>query len=478
MSDQITQEDTPKTTLTQSEKTKNLPNTIKKTTIKTIYIEQNVIESSDLPKINSKKTVQEETTKIEESKNNDTQNESKIKIKKEILPLRNITPLQENKIKCYTERNKPKPLNIPKNKNLTSCTEIRTKSVERGGKYNNIRITHVVYGAREKIDNYKFKINENELKINMDKKPLDLKKIKETIKKNDRAKSTYKSSCDNRHIQKVKEKQQPKVVFYQHVCGVGMTNLPQNMLNPKYYKSDLRPIIRNKKKCSQPIVQVIEEFRSQQSDYNTQRNTKFKLHQNTNNIKIISHYNIKDKSENHIIQKNTKNTSKNNNINKCESDKESKNLNNQQEKVEKNLNSEISKIKKESEVTQKINDSPKKSENEDGKNLNDIQTDTNQCEENLNKEHECAKNDKIIQSDGQKTDLVDENPTIELSQKLEITSSEKMEEKMSGESDKELIMSDNNTNINEEQRKKHQYKIYMNFVNRIAKGFILFNDNN
>ena len=138
--------------------------------------------------------------------------------------------INHNRARSYITQRQPKNKLAPpekslKEKNQAHSVEIKRKVVYRGGKYNNIKVTHIISTIKPNINKYKFHIFENLSRVELDKKPLDLSKIKSQIKQNDKAKSSFKSSCDGRIINPINRVKVPKTTFYQHAAGIGMTDL-------------------------------------------------------------------------------------------------------------------------------------------------------------------------------------------------------------------------------------------------------------
>ena len=211
-----------------------------------------------------------------------TMKTSKVKITdkrdnlRERKKIRDESNSDHNRAKSYiTHRNQTNKLAPPKNtvkSNHARSMEVKRKTIYRGGKYNNIQITHIISTTKENIDKYNFHIFEKLSRVELDKKPLDLSKIGSLIKDNKKAKSTFRSSCDTqKSLPKSKEKIQ-KTTIFQHAAGIGMTNLPQNMISSTLYKSGILPLPKRKRPKGPPIVQVIESFRSQQPNSSFFRN--------------------------------------------------------------------------------------------------------------------------------------------------------------------------------------------------------------
>ena len=79
---------------------------------------------------------------------------------------------------------------------LSHSVEIKRRTIIRGDKYNNIQITHIISVSKQNTDN-NFHIIEKLSTSELNKKPLDLTKIKLYIKKDPNAKSYYNTSCRN-----------------------------------------------------------------------------------------------------------------------------------------------------------------------------------------------------------------------------------------------------------------------------------------
>ena len=207
-----------------------------------------------------------------------------------------------NRPRSYlTERRDANNLSLPKNKDkkafTASSAEIKRKTIIRGGNYNNIQITHIYVTKKPNVKNYNFHIFENLSRVELEKTPLDLTKIRSRIKRNDKAKSTYKSSCDGRKIAPVSKDKIQKTTVYQHAGGMGMTNLEPNKIKSNLYTSGIKKIPKLVKQKGKPIVQVIEVFRSQQNNINLKRNNNYSIKDKNN----ISSYN---KSYNNLTNAN------------------------------------------------------------------------------------------------------------------------------------------------------------------------------
>ena len=207
-----------------------------------------------------------------------------------------------------------------KEKKLPKSVECKRKTIYRGGDYNNIQITHIISTTKPNLDKYDFHIIETLSRVELDKKPLDLKKIKSQIKKDDTAKSTFKSSCDGRIIAPINRKKIQKTTIYQHAAGIGMTDLAPEKINSTYYTSGLIKLPKRIRPREPPVIQIIEVFRSQQSSLND-RNRSIDNKYNTNNIFNKTYNNSNQKmnksitsndfiSNNNIIAEKTTNSQK------------------------------------------------------------------------------------------------------------------------------------------------------------------------
>ena len=234
------------------------------------------------------------------------------------------TKNHNNRPRSYlTERRDANNLSLPKNKDkktyTASSAEIKRKTIIRGGNYNNIQVTHIYVTKKPNINTYNFHIIENLSRSELDKKPLDLNKIRSKIKRNDKAKSTYKSSCDGRKIVPVSKDKIQKITVYQHARGMGMTNLEPNKITSNLYTSGIKKIPKLVKQKGKPIVQIIEVFRSQQNNINLRRNNNNSIN-NKNNINTFnkSYTNLSNTNTINLKSKNTytSNINKNKNTNK------------------------------------------------------------------------------------------------------------------------------------------------------------------
>jgi len=216
--------------------------------------------------------------KLTKKENNKYSRENKFETRENIRGLNKeqSTKNHNNRPRSYlTERRDANNLSLPKNNDkkpfTASSAEIKRKTIIRGGNYNNIQITHIYVTKKPNVKNYNFHIFENLSRIELEKTPLDLTKIRSKIKRNDKAKSTYKSSCDGRKIAPVSKDKIQKTTVYQHARGMGMTNLEPNKIKSNLYTSGIKKIPKLVKQKGKPIVQVIEVFRSQQNNINLRR---------------------------------------------------------------------------------------------------------------------------------------------------------------------------------------------------------------
>ena len=168
------------------------------------------------------------------------------------------------------------PKQKKKKKLLSHSVEIKRRTIIRGDKYNNIQITHIISVSKQNTDN-DFHIIEKLSTSELNKKPLDLTKIKLYIKKDPNAKSYYNTSCRNVPLKSAEKIL--KTTYYQHAGGRGMTNLKTKNLNSKYYQSEIINIIRKENKKKAPSVKIISEFRSNPL---TNRNSKIAGKYDTN----------------------------------------------------------------------------------------------------------------------------------------------------------------------------------------------------
>ena len=106
------------------------------------------------------------------------------------------------------------PQQLDVKKRLSHSVEVKRKTIVRGDKYNNIQITHIISVSKANLDKYNFHMFEKLSTAELNKKALDLTKIKLYIKKDPNAKSFYNTSCRNvplRSAEKIL-----KTVHYQH----------------------------------------------------------------------------------------------------------------------------------------------------------------------------------------------------------------------------------------------------------------------
>ena len=231
----------------------------------------------------------ESNKNISKNENNKYTRENKFENRENIRGLNKekSTKNHNNRPRSYlTERRDANNLSLPKNKDkktyTASSAEIKRKTIIRGGNYNNIQITHIYVTKKPNINNYNFHIFENLSSTELEKTPLDLTKIRSKIKRNDKAKSTYKSSCDGRKIAPVSKDKIQKTTVYQHARGMGMTNLEPNKIKSNLYTSGIKKIPKLVKQKGKPIVQVIEVFRSQQNNINLRKNNNNSIKDNNN----------------------------------------------------------------------------------------------------------------------------------------------------------------------------------------------------
>ena len=179
------------------------------------------------------------------------------------------------------------PQQLDVKKRLSHSVEVKRKTIVRGDKYNNIQITHIISVSKANLGKYNFHMFEKLSTAELNKKALDLTKIKLYIKKDPNAKSFYNTSCRNvplRSAEKIL-----KTVHYQHAGGRGMTNLKSNNLNSKFYQSGIVKIPIKEINKKAPIVKIINEFRSPcpQTDRNhsigDKYNTNYKFNTQTYN---------------------------------------------------------------------------------------------------------------------------------------------------------------------------------------------------
>ena len=157
------------------------------------------------------------------------------------------------------------PQKLDVKERLSHSVEIKRKTIIRGDKYNNIQITHIISASKPNLDKYNFHIFEKLSTTELNKKPLDLTKIKLYIKKDPNAKSFYNTSCRNVPIKSAEKIL--RTVHYQHAAGRGMTNLKTGTLNSKFYQSGIENIPLKEIKRA-PIVKIINEFRSPSQETN------------------------------------------------------------------------------------------------------------------------------------------------------------------------------------------------------------------
>ena len=213
--------------------------------------------------------------------------------------------LDHNRAKSYLSERKPAnklPLQINTliGKNLPKSVEIKRKTIYRGGEYNNIQITHIISSLNPN-NKYQFHIFEKLSRAELDKKPLDLNKIRSQIRRDDKAKSSFRSSCDGRIIAPISRANIQKTTIYQHAAGIGMTNLAPNMINSTYYKSGILKIPKKKREKKAPVVQIIEVFRSQQNSNDRNNNKSMGTKHNT-----VNAFNKTYINPNNVISRNTK----------------------------------------------------------------------------------------------------------------------------------------------------------------------------
>ena len=238
-------------------------------------------------------------------------------IRERKMQVSNSNP-NHNRAKSYmTERNPKNRLALPKplkGKNMAHSAEIKRKTIIRGGKYKNIRITHIISTSKENLDKYTFNIIENLSRVELDRKPLDLSTIKLHIKRDDSAKSDYRSSIDGRNIAPISREKIFKTTIYQHAGGIGMTNLEPEMINSSIYKSGITQIPKKVTIKKQPIIQIIENFRSQLNNpIYSRNNNNIGSKNNTMEYSFNKTYNNfpyqrmnKSKASNNVVSRNDK----------------------------------------------------------------------------------------------------------------------------------------------------------------------------
>ena len=242
---------------------------------------------------------------------NDSRNnpkEKKVQIRENIRN-RIIDKSEDNhsRAKSYLSERKENNLSLPKNmgkSHRSSSAEVKRKTIVRGGPYKNIQITHIYVSTKPNLDKYNFHIIENLSRVELEKKPLDLSNIKSRIKKNEKAKSTYKSSCDGRTITPLSREKIQKTTIFQHAAGMGMTSLEPNLITSNFYTSGLKKIPKMKKEKGKPVIEVVEVYRSQQPDniLNRSKNNSISITKYDTNNNFNKSYNfIRDKITNKSI---------------------------------------------------------------------------------------------------------------------------------------------------------------------------------
>ena len=144
-------------------------------------------------------------------------------------------------------------------KRISHSVEVKRRTINRGDKYNNIQITHIISTSKPALEKTEFHIFEKLSTVELEQKPLDLSKIKLYIKKDPSAKSNYFSSCSKVPLKSAEKT--TKTIHYQHAGGMGMTNLKSNNINTKYYQSNIVTLPLKETKMQTPIVKFINEFR-------------------------------------------------------------------------------------------------------------------------------------------------------------------------------------------------------------------------
>ena len=170
------------------------------------------------------------------------------------------------------------PKQVEAQKRISHSVEVKRKTINRGDKYNNIQITHIISASKPILEKTDFHIFEKLSTVELNRKPLDLSKIKLYIKKDPSVKTNYYSSCTNVPLKSAEKV--TKVTHYQHASGRGMTNLKSNNLNKKYYQSNIVTLPSKETKKSTPKVKYINEFRFEKP--NTNRNNSMSEKLNTN----------------------------------------------------------------------------------------------------------------------------------------------------------------------------------------------------
>ena len=192
-----------------------------------------------------------------------------------------------------------------------SSADVKRKEIVRGGKYKNIKITHIYYSNKQNLEKYNFHIFE-ELSTPDLEKLLNLNKNRQKHSIN--GKSEFKSSCEGRIFSPKTRGKIQKTTVFQHAGGMGMTNLEPDKINSSFYTSGLRDIPQVKKEKAQPTIQVVKVFRSQNPDQsssifsnNRQNNDNYNNNARMNKSTTSNVFNARVNKPNQLILNNTVN---------------------------------------------------------------------------------------------------------------------------------------------------------------------------
>ena len=155
------------------------------------------------------------------------------------------------------------PKSFEKKEVKASSADVKRKEIVRGGKYKNIKITHIYYSNKQNLEKYNFHIFE-ELSTPDLEKLMNLSK--NTQKRSINVKSEFTSSCEGRIFSPKTRGKIQKTTVFQHAGGMGMTNLEPDKITSSFYTSGIKEIPQVKKEKAQPIIQFVKVFRSQNPD--------------------------------------------------------------------------------------------------------------------------------------------------------------------------------------------------------------------
>lgn len=181
-------------------------------------------------------------------------------------PAEKKTSIRENYVRSVgkapsARNNLSAPKDIKQRSKSPDPPSLKRKAVTRGDPYNNILITHIIMTNKPAEFHIFEEISDESLKS----KPINLAENRRKLAKNKlKGKMSSTCSCDGIEIKKKEKNLEGKITRYQHVKGLGMTDLKLDEVNSQCYTSEIKDVPIEHRKKMEPIVDHVEKFRTKE----------------------------------------------------------------------------------------------------------------------------------------------------------------------------------------------------------------------